>query len=88
MCESDFTIYKGIVFLNTDKSGNHPEKITDTGINYFYLGDKLTDEKLKGQRCRAIKKNNKCIRAGSKMLVSFGNVKHVILVRRLRKINN
>jgi len=53
---------------------------------YIYLGDILTDSELKGKECRAIRRENgKCIRRGSKMLVVFGQTKHVVLARLLRK---
>ena len=56
---------------------------------YIYLGDKLTDKKLKKQNCRAVlREDGKCIRGGSKMLVEFPKYgKVVVLARRLRKIN-
>jgi len=54
---------------------------------YTYLGDKFTNLPLKGAICEAIRtEQGKCIRSKSKMLVSFGNVKHIILARRLRKV--
>ena len=54
---------------------------------YIYLGDKFTDESLKNKRCIAIKRNNKCIRGKSKMLVEFNGIKQIVLARRLRLIN-
>lgn len=50
----------------------------------------MTETSLKNSTCIAIRrKNGKCIRAGSKMLVEFKNgVKHVVLARLLRKIEN
>lgn len=55
---------------------------------YIYLGDKLTDSKLKGMTCEAVRRDNgKCIRSKmSTMLVSFDGVRHVVLARRLRKL--
>lgn len=55
---------------------------------YIYLGDRLTDKRLKRKYCRAVlREDGKCIRAGSKMLVEFpGYGKAVVLARRLRRI--
>lgn len=55
---------------------------------YIYLGDKLTDKRLKNQKCRAVlREDGKCIRKGSKMLVEFPKFgKVIVLARRLRKI--
>ena len=52
---------------------------------YRYLGDRLTAPELKGTVCEAVMVNGKCIRHGASMLVSFGNEKHVVLARLLRK---
>jgi len=53
---------------------------------YIYLGDKLTDERLKNKLCNAVRRNGKCIRGKmSTMLVDFGNEIHNVLARRLRK---
>ena len=54
---------------------------------YRYLGDWFTDKALKGATCEAIRREDgKCIRSKSKMLVMFGNTRHVVLGRLLRKI--
>lgn len=53
---------------------------------YIYLGDRMTDESLKGKECIAVKRGDKCIRAKSKMLVEFETGKCIVLARRLRKI--
>jgi hypothetical protein len=58
-------------------------------MEYIYLGDRLTVESLKGQKCNALRQpNGKCIRSKkATMLVQFENGdKHIILARRLRKI--
>jgi len=52
---------------------------------YRYLGDRLTAPGLKDAICEAVIVNGKCVRRGASMLVSFGNEKHVVLARRLRK---
>ena len=57
-------------------------------MTYIYLGDRHTDNRLKNQPCNAVKRDGKCIRAGSKMLVEFETGKHIILARRLRKLKN
>lgn len=56
--------------------------------DYIYLGDRLTDPKLKGKECNAIRRpDGKCIRSKmSTMLVSFNGITHNVLARRLRKI--
>ena len=57
-------------------------------MDYIYLGDKLTDNRLKNKPCSAVRRENgKCYRGKmSTMLVVFedGNVCNV-LARRLRK---
>lgn len=57
---------------------------------YNYLGDRLTNLKLKNKTCQAVKRNKKCIRSRmGTMLVEFNNnEKHIVLARRLRKIDN
>jgi hypothetical protein len=57
-------------------------------MNYIYLGDRLTDDHLKGQRCEAVQREDgKCIRGrNGSMLVRFEDgTQHVVLGRRLRK---
>jgi hypothetical protein len=57
-------------------------------VEYSYRGDRLTDPRLKGQVCRAIRKNGKCIRGrNSNMLVEFNGEPVVVLARQLRKIH-
>jgi len=53
--------------------------------SYKYLGDRLTAPELKGAICQAVMVKGKCIRRGASMLVSFGNKKHIVLARLLRK---
>ena len=56
---------------------------------YYYLGDRNTDNVLKGMECAAVMKNGKCIRSkNGNMLVRFNDgTTHVIVARLLRKIN-
>lgn len=57
---------------------------------YTYLGDKLTDPKLKGARCHAVlTSDGKCVTKNSVMLVRFAFelVPRVVLRRRLRKVD-
>jgi hypothetical protein len=59
-------------------------------MTYLYLGDRLTDAKLKGQKCEAVRnQKGKCIRGrNGSMLVRFEDGStHVVLGRRLRKLN-
>jgi len=58
--------------------------------DYIYLGDRLTDESLKGKPCNAVRRaNGKCIRSRmSTMLVEFDGTKHNVLARLLRKIKH
>lgn len=54
---------------------------------YVYLGDRCTAAELKGARCTAVRRaNGKCIRDRMGKLVSFGGVRHVVLGRRLRRV--
>jgi len=56
---------------------------------YTYRGDKLTDPRLKEQRCSAVRRpDGKCIRGkNGNMLVRFaGGEMVVVLGRQLRKI--
>jgi hypothetical protein len=60
-------------------------------VTYTYLGDRLTDESLKGQRCEAVRRGDgKCIRGkNGSMLVRFEDGStHVVLGRRLRKLRS
>ena len=57
--------------------------------DYRYLGDRLTDPRLKGQPCRAVRNGRgKCVRGRmGTMLVAFAGGELVNVVgRRLRKI--
>ena len=56
-------------------------------VDYKYLGDRFTDERLKGRFCNAVRRlDGKCIRGkNSNMLVSFDGIKTVVLARLLRK---
>jgi hypothetical protein len=59
-------------------------------MDYIYYGDRLTDTALRNTKCKAVRNSNgKCIRSKkATMLVEFENgTKHVVLARRLRKIN-
>ena len=55
---------------------------------YGYLGDKMTDPRLK-TTCEAVRREDgKCIRGrNGSMLVSFGGIKHVVIGRLLRKVD-
>lgn len=56
---------------------------------YTYLGDRLTDPKLKGAACTAIlRPDGKCITQRSAIMVLFDgeDVPRVVLRRRLRKV--
>lgn len=58
-------------------------------MEYTYNGDRLTDPRLKGQKCSAIRrKDGKCIRGkNGNMLVKFaGGETAVVIGRQLRKI--
>jgi len=58
-------------------------------MDYTYLGDRLTDLRLKKAKCNAVRRaDGKCIRSKiSTMLVQFENgEKHIVLARLLRKI--
>lgn len=57
-------------------------------MEYVYLGDKNTTAFLKQKRCKAVRRNGKCIRGkNGSMLVEFENgSQHVIIGRLLRKI--
>lgn len=58
-------------------------------MEYVYLGDRNTDLLLKKKECKAVRRNNKCIRGrNGSMLVQFQNGQtHVIAGRLLRKLN-
>lgn len=54
---------------------------------YTYRGDRFTDSQYKGQPCKAVRRNGKCIRGkNSNMLVEFEGGKLVVLARQLRKL--
>lgn len=59
-------------------------------IEYRYLGDRITDSFLKGNRCKAVRRaDGKCIRGvNGSMLVEFIDlrVRVVVIGRLLRKI--
>jgi hypothetical protein len=57
-------------------------------LMYTYLGDKNTSPVLRGNKCTAVLRNGKCIRAkNGNMLVEFDEFgKHVIVARLLRKV--
>lgn len=56
-------------------------------MEYKYLGDKFTDEKLKGKTCIAVRRpNGKCIRGkNGSMLVDFAGERVNVIGRLLRK---
>lgn len=55
--------------------------------DYKYLGDRFTDPKFKGAKCRAIRTiDGKCLRGkNGNMLVSFDGTPVVVIARLLRK---
>lgn len=58
-------------------------------MEYKYLGDRFTDEKLRGQECTAVRRaDGKCIRGkNGSMLVEFSSgIKHNVIGRLLRKL--
>jgi hypothetical protein len=57
--------------------------------DYKYMGDRLTDELLKGKTCSAVRrKNGKCIRGkNGNMLVSFDGFLCNVRANRLRKLD-
>jgi hypothetical protein len=58
---------------------------------YRYLGDRMTDEALKGQLCKAVRRatDGKCIRGrNGSMLVEFADGKRAVVIGRLlRKVS-
>ena len=59
-------------------------------VEYMYLGDRITDSLLKGNRCKAVRRaDGKCIRGvNGSMLVEFTDLqlRAVVIARLLRKI--
>lgn len=57
-------------------------------MTYKYLGDRLTEPRLKDAQCVAVRRSDgKCIRGkNGTMLVEFETEKHVVIGRLLRKI--
>ena len=55
-------------------------------MRYTYLGDRLTDNKLKDMQCNPVRRDDgKCIRSRkATMLVTDGIKKYIIIARRLR----
>lgn len=56
---------------------------------YIYLGDRMTDEQLKGQLCTAVRRpDGRCIRGrNGNMLVEFvGGRQANVIARLLRKV--
>lgn len=60
----------------------------DCSVEYTYRGDRLTSVELRGAKCKAVRRNGKCIRGkNSNMLVQFETGQRaVILARQLRKL--
>lgn len=58
-------------------------------MEYIYLGDKNTDPSNRLKRCRAIRKNGKCIRGrNGSMLVIFDNeIRQIVVGRLLRRLD-
>jgi hypothetical protein len=61
-----------------------PAKVVD----YIYLGDRNTDDRLRKKQCTAVRRNNKCIRGrnGSMLVVFEDGRQAVVIGRLLRKI--
>jgi hypothetical protein len=60
-------------------------------MEYVYLGDRNTDDRLKKQFCKAVRRSDgKCIRGkNGSMLVQFaGGKKLVVIARLLRKLSS
>jgi hypothetical protein len=58
-------------------------------VTYVYLGDKLTDARLRGAMCEAVRRTDgKCVRGkNGNMLVRFKDgTLVVVMARRLRRI--
>ncbi|GAG00074.1 unnamed protein product [marine sediment metagenome] len=57
-------------------------------MEYIYLGDRMTDKRLKGKKCKAVRRpDGKCIRRKLSMLVEFENGrKCTVIAPQLRKI--
>lgn len=58
---------------------------------YTYLGDRITDQHLKGKRCNAVRRSDgKCIRGkNGSMLIEFTDgAKAIVVARLLRKIKS
>lgn len=55
-------------------------------MRYVYLGDRMTDARLRGAPCDPVLRGDgRCVVGGSKQLVAFaGGERHVVLRRRLR----
>ena len=58
-------------------------------MEYLYLGDRNTRPDVKKQYCKAVKRNDKCVRGkNGSMLVVFADGKiQVITARLLRKLH-
>jgi hypothetical protein len=56
-------------------------------MRYVYLGDRMTDARLRGAPCDPVlRADGRCIVGRSKQLVVFGDgARHVVLRRRLRR---
>lgn len=55
-------------------------------MDYVYLGDRLTDEALRGMRCSAVRRSDgKCVRGrnGSMLVIDEQGMRHVVIGHRL-----
>ncbi|MFC5270491.1 hypothetical protein [Adhaeribacter terreus] len=59
--------------------------VLPTIFEYYYLGDRHTDEALRQAKCRAVRRpDGKCIRGkNGSMLVEFANGRKMVVVGRL-----
>jgi hypothetical protein len=56
-------------------------------MRYVYLGDRLTDLALIGQRCEPVRRaDGRCIVGGSKQLVRFASGRLVVVLRRRLRV--
>lgn len=54
---------------------------------YVYLGDKLTNDALKGQPCDPVlRPDGKCVVGASKQLVRFADGRIVVVLRRRLRV--
>jgi hypothetical protein len=77
--------------INHRNNIKNRQTITKGAQEYIYLGDKNTNDQLKGKKCKAVHSGaGKCIRGkNGNMLVVFDSAQEVVVVARLlRKIRS